>query len=260
MAFSPDSRWLASGSADRTVRLQFTLKVLTEIGCQKVRRNLSWAEWQRYLGQEAYRRTCPALPIHPSFIESGRELARAGQVEEAIARFEAAVALDPTLDLDPEEEANQFALLGLIAQTANLFSQGDVETAVVTLKQAHELAPDFQQLSPDIAAELNDSSVWNTLCWQGRLWNHAAEVIDACEVAVQLAPEDGGIRDSRGMARALTGDFAGAIADFQAFVAWAPDHDHSDEVVDRRHSWIEVLNNGGNPFDEDMLETLRNES
>ncbi len=66
VAFSPDGQTLASGSADQTVRLWVFLEELVDIGCQKVRRNLSWAEWQRYLPGEPYRQTCPNLPPHPS--------------------------------------------------------------------------------------------------------------------------------------------------------------------------------------------------
>ncbi len=43
---------------------------------------------------------------------------------------------------------------------------------------------------------------WNILCWQGTVWGHAAEIMDYCDKAVDLKPEDGGYRDSRGVARA----------------------------------------------------------
>ena len=36
----------------------------------------------------------------------------------------------------------------------------------------------------------------------------------ACEQAVELEPDHGGYRDSHGLARALTGDYPGAIVDF----------------------------------------------
>lgn len=62
---------------------------------------------------------------------------------------------------------------------------------------------------------------WNSVCWYGSLTGLAAEVMPACERAVALAPEDGGIRDSRGLACALTGDLEGARKDFEFAVPWA---------------------------------------
>jgi hypothetical protein len=55
--------YLASASADQTIRLWITqLDTLVELGCQTVRRNLSQAEWDRYLPDEPYHRTCANLP------------------------------------------------------------------------------------------------------------------------------------------------------------------------------------------------------
>ncbi|MEO1067611.1 MAG: tetratricopeptide repeat protein [Cyanobacteria bacterium J06638_6] len=75
----------------------------------------------------------------------------------------------------------------------------------------------------------------------------------ACEKAVALAPEHGGIIDSRGLARALTGDTQGAIADFQAFVEWTNNEDSKAQ----RQEWIEALKQGENPFTPELLEDLR---
>ncbi|WP_306558131.1 tetratricopeptide repeat protein [Nostoc sp. 'Peltigera malacea cyanobiont' DB3992] len=66
---------------------------------------------------------------------------------------------------------------------------------------------------------------WNTLCWGGSLQKQAADVLPACDKAVALAPEDSRIRDSRGLARALTGDTQGAIEDFEAYIAQAQNKD-----------------------------------
>ena len=75
-----------------------------------------------------------------------------------------------------------------------------------------------------------------------------------------LAPDTATYRDSRGLARALLGDFAGAIDDFQAFVDAYADDPLYMPLIPRRENWIEALQAGEDPFDEAMIETLRNES
>ena len=86
------------------------------------------------------------------------------------------------------------------------------------------------------------------------MWGHAAEVMAACEQAVALAPDHGDIRDSRGLARALTGDVAGAIDDFEAYVAWTG----NDRSRAQRQDWIDALRAGQNPFTPELLARLRN--
>ena len=94
---------------------------------------------------------------------------------------------------------------------------------------------------------------WNTLCRNGSLLGYAADVINACEQAVTLAPESPSIRDSRGLARALTGNVEGAIEDFQVFV----DLGYGKEQKLQRQQWIEVLRAGENPFIPEVIEELR---
>jgi hypothetical protein len=96
---------------------------------------------------------------------------------------------------------------------------------------------------------------WNNLCRHGSLNGSAQEVMFACKKAVNLAPNNVYIRDSRGIARALTGDEPGAIEDFQAFVN-SPGI--SKKYTEQRQGWIKELKAGENPFTDEVLQELRN--
>ena len=75
----------------------------------------------------------------------------------------------------------------------------------------------------------------------------------ACDKAVSLSPKDGDIIDSRGLARALTGDIEGAIADFQVFVEWTSNKERKAQ----RQEWIKALQAGENPFTDELLKELK---
>jgi regulator of sirC expression with transglutaminase-like and TPR domain len=75
----------------------------------------------------------------------------------------------------------------------------------------------------------------------------------ACEKAVKLAPNNGDIRDSRGLARALTGDYEGAISDFEAYIAQAKDK----KIKAQRQGWVKALRAAQNPFTKEVLKKLQ---
>jgi WD40 repeat protein len=241
VAISADSHWLVTGSRDGTVRL-WTLRLdkLLDLACRTVSRNLSYIEWDQHFRGEEYSITCSDLPIHPSVIPAAQDLARDGNIDGAIAIFQRALELDPRLDLDPIAETHKWAL---IAKGERLAQQGKFKEAIAAYEEAQKLDPTLK-----ISAWS-----WNILCWDGSLWGYAAEVMKACEKAVEFAPGNGNIRDSRGLARALTGNIDGAVEDFQAFVDWTS----YEEKKSQRQRWIEALRTGENPFTPEELEKLR---
>jgi tetratricopeptide (TPR) repeat protein len=141
--------------------------------------------------------------------------------------------------------------LGLIFSGIEYAKRGEVRKAVDAYAKAQNIDPELQI----------PAGIWNELCWFGSLWGHGADVMYACEQAVALRPKDGIIRDSRGFARALTGDLKGAIEDFQAFIDEAEDWplektDWKTEKL-RRRRWIDQLRAGKNPVTPDELREIR---
>ena len=159
------------------------------------------------------------------------------------------LSLDPNLALDPEKEARQLATLGLVDKGRELAKQGAIREAMAAFEAAQASDSNLE-----IAA-----AAWNSLCWFGSLWGFATDVMAACERAVTLEPDHGGIRDSRGVARALTEDYPGAINDFQRYLEWGPKNGKSEEHIRQRQDWIRMLQANQNPFNKELLKLLRNQ-
>jgi tetratricopeptide (TPR) repeat protein len=179
------------------------------------------------------------LLLHNFGEEADRPRQKAGNIDVAIDNFRTALQWNPSLNFDPEARAKAERL---VVEGETLAQQGKVDEAIASYTKALQLNP-----SIEVSAES-----WNVLCWEGSFHERAKEVLFACEKAVVLAPEDSGIRDSRGLARALTGDTQGAISDFQAFVSWT----HNAERKSQRQRWIRALQAGQNPFTPEELKTL----
>ncbi len=80
-------------------------------------------------------------------------------------------------------------------------------------------------------------------------------VLPACEQAVELEPDNVARRDSRGLCRALVGEFKGAIEDFRFFVEKGGGTDYEDLMAQRKE-WIQALEEGENPFSDELLKEL----
>ena len=172
-------------------------------------------------------------------VKKGESLASTDRVDAAILAFQAALEFDSSLKFKPENKATAIAA---ILEGRDLAENGKIDEALAKFEKAQKL-------------DANEISAWdwNSLCWNGSLNQQAEKVMFACENAVKLSPKNGNYINNRGLARALTGDFEGAIKDFEKFVEWTND----EEEKAQRQGWIESLKKGENPFTEEVLEKLR---
>nr|WP_287325273.1 hypothetical protein [Okeania sp. SIO1F9] len=188
----------------------------------------------------------------PGKVEEGKYLAKDGKIEQAISLFKEAQKLQSDIDLNsdteeieknPETVAKNFAALSKLEVGKTLAKHGEIDEAINLYKEAKKLDSELEITADD----------WSYICHRGSLYNRAKDVMFACEKAVKIAPENGGFIGSRGLARALTGDFPGAIKDFEAYIKWTED----DEFKARLQGWVDALKKGENPFTEEVLEELK---
>jgi tetratricopeptide (TPR) repeat protein len=214
-------------------------------------------------------------------VVKAKSLAVSGEVSEAVADLERARNLDPTVQLDPAVEVGHLAaetpiregeawagtnmdsalvrfrhavaldssLEGrahvaerVIEGGTRLARSGYIDQALAAFKAAQEFDPELKISPTDL----------NSLCWWGSLYGHAAQVLEDCETAVTLYPENWQIRDSRGVARALTGHPTEAIQDFEVFIANMQD----PALRSQRQRWVDALRAGKNPLTTEELRIL----
>lgn len=134
--------------------------------------------------------------------------------------------------------------------------QGNWESAVSYFRLATE----------SDSAHLNAS---NNYCWYSSLQGNSHDALNECERLVEIATLENSedpysdvrlYRDSRGLARSLTGDYTGALEDFEAFVDWSKNNGVFDQLGRKRTEWISELRENRNPFTVDTLNYLVEES
>ena len=177
-------------------------------------------------------------------------MARAGNIQGAVAKFQKAREKNPTLPIAPTERAKRLAAQ-TIADKADILLVQHKFKKTIKFKDVITTYTEAQKLDANVYISADS---WNTLCWDGSLRGYAKQVMFACEKAVALAP-NGNYRNSRGLARALKGNTKRAIEDFQAFIASTKDKEDKSQ----RQRWVNALRAGKNPFTPEEIRSLLNQ-
>ncbi len=251
VVFSPDGKTIASASRATVKIWNWDFKNLLQKGCHRFRHHL--ADNPEKLEKLQICQNQKTLTVAAStLVRQAEELSKNGDFESAVEKLKKAQQFDANIDLNPKTEeldndprvvVGKMSAPYFVTQGIERIYNGDIKEAVAAYNKALQIDPKLE-----ISARN-----WNRLCWYGGLYNHAKDVMFACKKAVALAPKDGSIIDSRGLARALTGNYKDAIEDFEVSVKWT----NNPKRKSQRQSWIKDLQNGKNPFTPEVLEKLR---
>ena len=139
----------------------------------------------------------------------------------------------------------------LFVSTKPLLEQARESRENYDIEKALEIY--FQVEKVDSQLQIMSADDWNYLCWYGSLKYMAEKVINACEKAVSLDPNNGSYIDSRGLNRALTGNISGAIKDFEAYTKMIGSDPYHRQ---KRLGWIEALRSDDYPFSKKEIQYL----
>lgn len=245
--FSHDGKYVISVGKDGVVRV-WSSDLISD-ACSRVNRNLTLSEWKQYVGDALpYQAICPNFALDFEFfkdivyqeLHNREDPNRVKNALSAVKKELSALSFISNLDETSKDIVTYYVAQYIYGD----LSFGRIEESTVLLEQAKEEG-----------LPIEDANTLNNFCWLGSLSGYAEQVMQKCELAVRLDKSNPNIRDSRGLARALTGDLDGAIDDFQYFVDNSTDYD----AAQKRIAWIEELKIGINPFTPDLLESLKYE-
>lgn len=119
------------------------------------RRNLSAMEWRSFFGADHYRKTFLDQPIEAEPLREADDLARAGNIAEAVKLYERVSTVDPDLKLDPKRRAAKLAAQFYWVRGENSALEGEYDSSVQFLKQAKDM---------------NSAIPWEADVRAGQLW------------------------------------------------------------------------------------------
>ncbi|MCP4593010.1 MAG: hypothetical protein GY842_19935, partial [bacterium] len=244
VVFSPDGQWLASASEDRSARVWTAEsgEEVARVGHGGPVASVAFSPDGQWIATGSFDETARVWKI-----ESG------DLVAEACTRLFRNLTWDEWVSYIGVEESYQRTCSDLpihpsvveetIIQAEDLITDGDAEKAYSTYEQA------IQWMSE--TDEREQASLSAKICWSASLYGFVDLVLPTCESAVEWAAGDGDTHEARGLARALTGDYEGAIEDLQFAVEWWQRHANEDESYEdeiaERQDWITELEAGRNP-------------
>ena len=221
VSVSPNGRYIATlaGGDVVTVWVWRSEDVIDEAH-RRLTRNLTFEEWKRFFGDEPYRKTCPNLPIHSSVIDATLKLARDGDQRGFLAMAQRVEALEPAIKPALlKAEGQRLTAIGngerAVRKGRELIHAGKASEGITSLKEAQTAFAEAQRLGDTREVSVED---WNAIGWLGAVWGKASDFIYSCDQAVAANPSLPELRDTRAAARAMTGNFAGAIEDLEMFV------------------------------------------
>jgi tetratricopeptide (TPR) repeat protein len=134
------------------------------------------------------------------------------------------VRIDQTGGVEAELHVDGTAVLKM--QAADLLAAGELDDAIAMLERAKECDPDDPDIAYDLAAALDDG---------GRY----AEAIAEAHRGATLRPGDQRHVINRGVIRSHSGDYPGAIADFERAIAMA--EFSGADPTEARHAHADAL-------------------
>jgi WD40 repeat protein/cytochrome c-type biogenesis protein CcmH/NrfG len=203
LAFSADSKTLGAYAQDLGITTwDFDISSWQARACNIVNRNLTHEEWQQFMGDEPYRKTCSDLPVpgeEEVWYNKGIILHAQNKLDEAVAAFENQVRMDPDHKGAWYRKGN------------SLQKQGNLEETIRAFQKHIEVSPDH-------------ADAWSMLGDLLTTQEHIEEAIAAYRKLVEIQPEYKDAWYKLGKAYYDQGSWDEAIEAFKKQLAIKPFH------------------------------------